>query len=152
MDIVSKRILRGKATAVSMVTVNGIFHSYMLEDQDRGLHSGMDLAEIRRIKVHGKTAIPEGRYLVQINMSPRFKRMLPQICEVPGFSGIRLHPGNKKEDTEGCPLPGMRYVKVGNDYVVELSRRAFEPLEEMIAVAIERGEKVWYTVTSQYEK
>lgn len=57
-------------------------------------------------KVPGRTAIPRGRYRVIVNDSPKFKRELPLLLDVPFFSGIRIHRGSKHEHTDGCILVG----------------------------------------------
>ena len=62
-------------------------------------------------KVYGKTAIPSGLYRVKKTFSPRFKKVLPEILEVPGFSGVRIHSGNTAADTEGCLLLGLNKEK-----------------------------------------
>lgn len=62
-------------------------------------------------KVYGKTAIPAGMYRVKKTYSPRFKKVLPEILEVPGFSGVRIHAGNTAKDTEGCVLLGLNKTK-----------------------------------------
>ncbi len=48
--------------------------------------------------------IPVGTYPVSVTFSPRFKRMLPLIGNVPGRSGIRIHRGTKPEHSKGCIL------------------------------------------------
>ena len=48
--------------------------------------------------------IPVGIYEVRVTYSPRFKRMLPLIGNVPGRSGIRIHRGTKPEHSKGCIL------------------------------------------------
>lgn len=62
-------------------------------------------------KIPGKTAIPAGLYNVELTFSPKFKRELPLILNVPYFEGIRIHRGNKDEDTEGCLIPGLNKAK-----------------------------------------
>lgn len=109
---------------------------FILEDKDRNLERNP------AGKVPGKTAIPRGRYPVVITMSNRFKKELPLVQNVPGFEGIRIHPGNYPQDTEGCLLPG---VTCGANMVFQ-SRDAFAELDTMIRRAIARNEQVWLTV------
>jgi hypothetical protein len=70
------------------------FFCYTLEDEKRA----------DGLKVYGETAIPNGIYNVKLTMSNRFKRLMPLLLDVKGFSGVRIHGGNTSKDTHGCPL------------------------------------------------
>ena len=48
--------------------------------------------------------IPALVYKVQVTQSPRFKRLLPILSQVPGRSGIRVHRGSRPEHSKGCIL------------------------------------------------
>jgi hypothetical protein len=48
--------------------------------------------------------IPEGTYPLKSTWSPRFKKFLPEICDVPERTGIRIHMGNRPEHSQGCIL------------------------------------------------
>ena len=48
--------------------------------------------------------IPVGTYPIAVTWSPKFKRMLPLVLNVPGRSGIRVHRGTKPEHSRGCIL------------------------------------------------
>lgn len=85
---------------------NGTLLCNTLEPTDRGLRSDMTLAQIRRIKVTGHTAIPTGIYELKLTYSYKFGRTLPELQGVKGFSGIRIHAGNEVKHTAGCILPG----------------------------------------------
>ena len=62
--------------------------------------NGRDIATLE----NADYIIPKGTYLVSVTYSPRFKRMLPLIGNVPGRSGIRIHRGTKPEHSKGCVL------------------------------------------------
>jgi hypothetical protein len=94
-------------------------------------------------KVPGKTAIPEGTYPVTITHSPRFNRDLPLLPGVPGFAGIRIHSGNKPEDTEGCILVGQ----TRSENRVGQSRAAFDPLFARLQAANQAGIPIEIAIT-----
>ena len=48
--------------------------------------------------------IPAGTYPIAVTWSPKFKRTLPIVLNVPGRSGIRVHRGTKPEHSRGCIL------------------------------------------------
>ena len=62
--------------------------------------NGRDIATLE----NADYIIPDGTYPVSVTFSPRFKRMLPLIGNVPGRSGIRIHRGTKPEHSKGCIL------------------------------------------------
>ena len=43
-------------------------------------------------------------YHVAVTQSPKFKRLLPIVQNVPNRSGIRIHRGTKPEHSTGCIL------------------------------------------------
>lgn len=97
-------------------------------------------------KVYGQTAIPDGEYEVIIDFSPRFKVEMPHLLDVPGFEGVRIHPGNTPADTHGCILVG-KYV--GTDNTVRQSRDAYEALMDVLEAAYARGEPITIEITTE---
>nr|WP_293836838.1 DUF5675 family protein [uncultured Arsenicibacter sp.] len=114
--------------------INGVVSCYTLEDIDRNLRKDMSLDEIRKIKQHSNTAIPTGTYTVVISYSNRFQRQLPILTGVPGFDGIRIHPGNTTADTEGCILLGDG--RSGN--TITNSRVAFDRVFKQLTEAAKK--------------
>lgn len=141
MEIVVLRQELTEESTISTVFVNGVKECYAIEDKDRGMHSDWPLEKIKATKVHGKTAIPYGRYKVISSFSNRFQKYLPEIVGVPGFAGIRIHPGNKATDSEGCILPGQTKSLnfVGN------SVKAFGALTTKMQL-VEKKEKIYITI------
>jgi hypothetical protein len=114
-------------STIGKLFVNDIYESNTLEDVVRYTP-----------KVYGKTAIPEGNYQVIVDYSNKYQRDMPHVLNVPGFEGIRIHAGNKAEDTEGCILLGLSRKP---DWIGQ-SRTAFESFFDKLDEAISRKEKV----------
>ena len=60
-------------------------------------------------------AIPAGTYPLRRTWSPRFKKDLPLIDEVPDREGIRIHLGTRPEHSTGCILTdyaGLAQIQV----------------------------------------
>lgn len=138
MELKLTRTWLTKNSTIGELSINGKFECYVLEDNFPTPY----------VKVFGKTCIPLGRYQVIVTNSPRFSQLtghpvdLPLLVNVPGYEGVRIHPGNTAADTEGCLLPGTtRGVDVVNN-----SRIAFNALFPKIQTAIANGEAVHITV------
>ena len=134
-------------STIGELKINNVFECFMLEDCDRGLTKDMPISEIISKKIKGNTCIPSGKYEIVVSYSNKFKKKLPLLDPVPGFSGIRIHTGNTPADTTGCLLPGKN--KATNQ--VSESKVAFENLFEKILKAME-SEKVFMTIKCQPAK
>ena len=117
-----------------LIFVNGTEECYSLEDTDRKLEEGGE-------RIYGKTAIPRGKYNVIVTYSPRFKKRLPLLENVPQFEGIRIHVGNTSKNTEGCILVGASNVGNHDDFIGH-SKMAFEAIMNKIEGALVNGEEV----------
>ena len=76
--------------------------------------------------------IPVGVYAISVTWSPRFKRMLPLVEQVPGRSGIRFHRGTKPEHSKGCIL-----VSAANEQQITAKWLALQASNEPIKITIE---------------
>lgn len=137
---------------IDTMYVRGRYFSAALEDTDRDLLQTMPLEEIRRIKVAGKTAIPKGTYNIKLTVSEKFKNrawakpyggLVPLLMDVPGYSGIRIHPGNTAADTEGCILPGQN-LKPGKVLNSTVTYRKL--MDEYLYPAHLAGEEIIITI------
>jgi hypothetical protein len=124
MNLKLVRKYRKETYTIGKLYVDGVYFCDTIEDKDRGLDDAMGLAEIMIKKRYGETAIPYGTYKVEITYSPKYKRLMPEIKNVKGFSGIRIHSGNTAKDTLGCLIIG-RNTQVG---MVTESRKTYNKL------------------------
>ena len=138
MKITVDRKYKKKDYTIGLLYINGQYFCDVLEDVDRGLTQDMDENTIFDIKVYGKTAIPTGKYMLSWTYSPRFKKYLLLVNNVPGFSGVRIHAGNTAADTEGCLLVGKNR-EVGK---VLNSRATLMQLNSIVNAAIHGGQKI----------
>jgi hypothetical protein len=120
---------------MGVLFVDGAFFGFSVEDPIRELPG----QPVSHWKVPGETAIPQGRYRIDVTHSQRFNRRLPVLLTVPGFEGVRIHPGNSPLDTEGCLIFG-RVRGIGKVFE---SRLAFEHLFALIEAA---SDPVWIEI------
>lgn len=139
MELKLNRIFLGSSATIGELLVNDKHLCDTLEDRVRPEGE----------KVYGKTAIPEGTYEVKLTYSPRFKKILPEILNVPNFSGIRIHSLNKAEESEGCIGVGEWNGKDTN--WISNSRKAFNKLFAILQEASDRGEKITITINNSWK-
>lgn len=111
MKLELKRIALREAYTIGKLYIDGIYFSDTLEDVVRDLNKDGDLNDAGENKVMHETAIPYGTYKVIMNMSNRFKRIMPLLLDVKNFKGIRIHSGNKATHSSGCILVGKNTIK-----------------------------------------
>jgi hypothetical protein len=93
----------GDRNIISDMFVNRVYFCHVLEDEIRA----------DGVKVYGMTCIDAGIYDIEVTWSPHFKRDMVLVKNVPRFTGIRMHGGNRSKDTLGCPL-----VAYNTDYKI----------------------------------
>lgn len=103
LDLFRKRIAKGYT--IGELLIDGEYFCDTLENtvidvNKNGIFDGDEK------KIWEESAIPYGEYKVKVTYSPRFKRNLPRVFDVPHFEGILFHRGNSSTDTEGCILLG----------------------------------------------
>ena len=124
MKIKVDRIYKGESYTIGKMYLNGEYFCDTLEDA------------IRPVKIPNETAIPAGTYKVEVTYSPRFKRNLPLLIDVPNYTGIRIHNGSNKDHTSGCILVGFNTAKgkltdsrKTSDQLTNLLKSLSEPIE-----------------------
>ena len=119
--------------------IDDVFECYAVEDEDRHLEAG-------GTKVYGRTAIPKGSYEVVLSMSNRFKKLLPEVLNVPQFTGVRIHSGNSSKDSEGCIILGSTNDRDDDDWVGG-SKIALTQFMAKLETAKANNEKVYIEIS-----
>lgn len=127
--------------------INGVQECHTLEDEVRIDDPRTPQNEGAKIK--GKTAIPAGTYPIRATWSGKFGRTMPEVCEVPNYSGIRIHSGHDETHTEGCLLTAGGFDKDG-DIIPGTSKPASQALEAKVMAALGRNEPVFITITNDF--
>ena len=77
--------------------------------------------------------IPAICYPIRVTQSPKFKRLLPIVQNVPQRSGIRFHRGTKPEHSTGCILvPNRAIEKELTDLILKAQNEHEEIILEVI--------------------
>ena len=124
-----------------------------IEDRDRGLDQSMSEANILALKVKHQTAIPTGRYEIDMTTvsgtfakKPLYKDFcqgkVPRLKYVKGFSGILIHSGTDQDSSSGCIIVGQN-KQVGK---VVNSWATFKRVYMVLKRAHNNGERITLTV------
>lgn len=115
------------------------------------LMTSMSRDVIMQIKILGNTAIPAGRYRVELKIRSRklssnpayawCKGFLPRLMNVPGFAGVLIHAGNKASDSRGCLLVGF------NTSPAQLTS-SMSTLKCLYKTMVRAKEEIWLTIDS----
>lgn len=117
MKLTLQRYLFTEDYTMGLLFIDGVYFCDTIEDKYRG-------QDLKKTKVMHETCIPYGVYDVKITYSPKYKKNMPQILDVPYFTGVRIYAGNKATDISGCVCVG---VKSDNGEVAQ-SRKTYNAL------------------------
>ena len=108
---------------LSVTEDNGmpVFASIALERGDRGNRRNI-------------SRIPAGTYPLRLTYSPKFRRKMWLVDDVPGRSGIRIHPANYWNQLQGCIAPGLRLKDLNHDGYMDVtnSRNTTQQFEQAL--------------------
>jgi len=118
MKIVIQRKWISSESVCGELSVDGQFECFTLERPREGDHP----------------CIPAGTYSVILTLSPHLHYRTPEVLDVPGRTGIRIHIANRASELEGCTAVGETHLPnvVGN------SRSAFASLMTLLSMATSR--------------
>lgn len=152
LHIYQRRFCFGDDSTLSVLLIKDEFKVFILEDQVR-----------QGQKVPGETAIPYGTFELQLRAEGGFherysKRFandpviehigMIHLLDVPDFMYIQMHPGNKDEETEGCPLTGLNPVRRTdgkNNYNVARATDAYRIVYPIISKHLKGGQPaLWH--------
>jgi hypothetical protein len=153
MILTLRRRYKGDKYTIGSLYVDGKYVCDTIEDKDRGLSSDMPSNKINRIKVPGETAIPCGKYKIDMNtVSTRFRSrawakkyngIVPRLIGVPCFGGVLIHVGNTEKESLGCPLVGENKVK---GQVINSTTTFYKLMDNYLIPARHRGEEIWIEI------
>lgn len=116
MKLILKRKYLGDKYTVGDLFIDGKFFCNTIEDTVRELPATCPYTPKGQSckcngKVYAQTAVPAGIFKVSMEYSPRFKRKLPLLHNVPHFIGILIHSGNDETASAGCLIVGNNTIK-----------------------------------------
>jgi len=135
MQLHLHRLLGDSQATLGELYIDNVMECVTLEDP------------VRRpgVKIYGDTAIPAGTYKVIINYSPKFKRLMPRLLNVPMFDGILIHSGATPKNTLGCVLVGTSIV---GKHQIAGGHEAFDKLFDKLSKA---KDDITLTITNDFE-
>jgi hypothetical protein len=113
-----------------------------LEDTVRDI-DGSGYFDNGEVKIYGETSIPYGKRRLKVSYSPKFKRLMVAVLNVPSFKGIRLHWARTAKQLLGCVGVG----KYKSDGVLDNSYMT-DKLVDIVRKKEDEGYEVYLDVVS----
>jgi hypothetical protein len=136
VEIKVTRFISNKDSTLSLVSIDGSFECFGLED------------EYRETKKAAETRIPMGLYNVRLKPFGGFHRKYKErfdfhegmlhVQNVPGFTDILIHIGNTDRDTAGCLLVGQGATTNGS-IMISSSKMAYIAFYQKVFLAAAEG-------------
>lgn len=146
MRIKNKRFSEKNGATIGLVTIDGVFECFCLEDA------------YREKKIMKETRIPAGIYELRLRTyggfheryktayGSRHKGMI-EICGIPNYEAVLFHIGNTKKDTEGCQLLG--HLQSEDMESIIKSKDAYLKFYDKVSSVLLKGIKVYYEVIDE---
>lgn len=144
MDLDLDRTPSTAGTTFGQLFIDKTVFCKTLEDEIRELPG----IPVEQWKVPDYTCIPSGRYRITMENSPRFGPDTITVNDVPGFTAIRVHGGNDKDDTEGCIIVGDQINREQGTISGAQARGVLKRLKERIHAGLQDGGEIWLTINN----
>lgn len=151
LELLVERNNFGADYTMGKLWVDGMLFGDTIEPFSRHLTNSMPLAEIKAKKVYGKTAVPCGRYKMELRVSPSLKNRsyakkydgkFAYIMDIPAWTGVLEHPFNRGTESKGCFAVGEKW----KDGVIINATKGHEDLMDFYLIpAFKRGQEVYIT-------
>ena len=143
MKLLVKRYKQESEFTIGDLYIDGVKECKTLEDQ------------YQKVKVMHETRIPAGTYNISLRTfgghHERYKVKFPEvhkgmlwIRDVPGFSDILIHIGNRDDDSSGCILVGTLVDE--KQGILYKSTEAYLRLYHKVIDAFAKGHKIEITI------
>jgi len=141
----NKRLHHTKDSSLGLFMQDGDPIGFVIED------------EPRVVKVMSETRIPAGTYQLKINqqltpLTKKYRNKYPwfeyhiELEDVPGFTSIYIHIGNKESHTAGCQLLNSKAKIIDGEFQGEQSTVLFIKFYRAVYEALEKGYTVYYQI------
>lgn len=133
-DRFAKEQMGREGFSLGKIYCENVYYGETVEDEDRYL-------EVGGTKVHGKTAMPVGRFAVELYHSPKHGEV-PLFLNVPQFTYTEIHKANKAEELLGCVGVGRVRTLDGVANCADVLKRIVSRMQ----VAEDMGQPIFCTI------
>lgn len=94
----------------------------IFNDEGVPMFSALSLERGWRNNKPDVSCVPVGCYKMKLEYSPRFKKDLWELKDVPGRSECKFHSANFWHELNGCISLGLQAIYINNDKYLDVTR------------------------------